>query len=103
MSVIFEYADTFGIDRQEVVAWVNAYIRSPDQFPRLVALGLIESTEAERKESIQKYLTECVANSIAKRIKSEIFEERAAIMEFDGGMNRIEAEKLAAADVGMTV
>lgn len=28
------------------------------------------------------------------------FEERAAIMEFDGGMNRADAERAAAADTG---
>lgn len=32
----------------------------------------------------------------ARQIDLEAFEERAAIMEFDGGMNRAEAEKAAA-------
>lgn len=33
--------------------------------------------------------------------KQELFEERAAIMEFDGGMSRLEAEFKAAEDVGL--
>lgn len=33
----------------------------------------------------------------AKQIDLEAWEERAAIMEFDGGMTRAEAEKAAAA------
>lgn len=33
--------------------------------------------------------------------KQELFEERAAIMEFDGKMSRLEAELKAAEDVGL--
>lgn len=36
-------------------------------------------------------------------IDCEAFEERAAIMEFDGGVSRAEAEQLAAVSLGMTV
>jgi len=100
MSVIRQYADTFGIDFEEVLAWCNAYIKTPGQFPRLIELGLIEPTEAERKASIQKYLTDRVAESTSGRIKREIFEERAAIREFDAGIPRIEAEMLAETEIG---
>lgn len=34
-------------------------------------------------------------------IDREAFEERAAIMEFDGGLSRAEAERLAAASLGI--
>lgn len=97
-SIILTYADTFGLDREEVKAWVMSYIKRPGEFPRLIELGLIEDTEEKRKESIQKYLTDRVAESTAGRIKSELFEERAAIREHDGQTHRIEAEKLAEHD-----
>lgn len=32
-------------------------------------------------------------------IDREAFEERAAIMEFDGGLSRVEAERLACAEL----
>jgi len=37
--------------------------------------------------------------SYLDQVRREIYEERAAIMEFDGGLPRAEAEKLALQDV----
>ena len=68
-SIIFVYADTFGLDREEVKAWVMAYIKRPGEFPRLIEAGLIEDTEEKRKESIQAYLQREVDNSTAGRIR----------------------------------
>lgn len=75
MSIVIQYADTFGIDRKEVTDWVNAYIRRPGEFPRLIEAGLIEDTEAKRKESIKRYMEEALANSVTGRIRQDIQSE----------------------------
>ena len=93
-SIIHTYADTFGIDREEVMQWVKDYIKKPGLFPRLIEAGLIEDTEAKRKESIQSYLQGEVDRSVAGRIRCEIAEEKAAIREFEGKMTRLEADLL---------
>ena len=41
------------------------------------------------------------ANKHMNEIDREVFEERAAIMEFDGGLSRAEAERLAAESLGV--
>lgn len=41
------------------------------------------------------------ANKRMNEIDREAFEERAAIMEFDGGLSRAEAERLAAESLGV--
>lgn len=41
------------------------------------------------------------ANKHMNEIDREAFEERAAIMEFDGGLSRAEAERLAAESLGV--
>jgi hypothetical protein len=78
---------------------VNSYIKKPGEFPALIAAGLIEPTEGERKASIQAYLTGEVERSVTGRIRSEIAEEKAAIRQFDGGLTRMEADRLTDQEV----
>jgi hypothetical protein len=99
MSIIRDYATIYGLDYQEVLGWVNSYIKKPGEFPALIAAGLIEPTEAERKASIQAYLTGEVERSVTGRIRSEIAEEKAAIRQFDGGLTRMEADRLTDQEV----
>jgi hypothetical protein len=98
-SIIRTYADIFGLDFEEVKEWVNAYIKRPGEFPALIAAGLIEPTEAERKASIQAYLAAEIDRSVTGRIRSEIAEEKAAIRQFEGGLTRMEADRLTDAEV----
>jgi hypothetical protein len=66
-----------------------------------------------RPSAVQKWLPDirshkpdivaCLQSEFAKlqeEARAEAFEERAAIMEFDGGLSREEAERAALLDVG---
>ena len=67
---------------------------------RLTVTG---SLTDELRQSIREHKAELLALLEAKR---EAFEERAAIMEFDGGMTRKDAESAAAevpADIGIAM
>lgn len=48
------------------------------------------------KPCIYQVVPNVPAKKHMNEIDSEAFEERAAIMEFDGGLSRAEAERLAA-------
>ncbi len=79
MSIICQYADLMGIDRKVVLDWVNSYINSPDQFPRLTELGLLEATKEDRSASIKEYLLREVESlrfgqGIAERIRNSLKE-----------------------------
>lgn len=76
-SIIHIYADVFGLDRDEVMAWVKSYINRPGDFPRLIELGLIEDTKEARKASIQAYLQREVDKSTTGRIRASIAKEKA--------------------------
>jgi hypothetical protein len=67
-SLIHRYADCYGIDRQEAVDHVNAYINRPGEFPRLIEAGLIETTKEARSASIKAYIeTEVAIASMLQR------------------------------------
>ena len=72
MSIVIQYADSFGISRKEVTDWVNDYIKRPGEFPRLIEAGLIEDTEAKRRESIKQYLERELASTVSGRIRQDI-------------------------------
>lgn len=60
------FAQTFEIDLEEVIDWVNAYVNNPELFQNA------EKTERERLESIKKYITWRMENSINARIRASI-------------------------------
>lgn len=51
--MVQKYSERFEIPIDEVLAWMNAYVNSPDQFPRLVELEMIQPTAMERAEHIR--------------------------------------------------
>ena len=66
---IERYAAIFGMDADEVVAWMNDYIERPGEFPALIAAGQVEMDEAARRSSVQAYVKRCVDESVTSRIK----------------------------------
>ena len=53
-SMVVAYAEKFDVPVSEVVAWVNQYVKGPwvsDMLPN------IELSEAERMDSIKRYIT----------------------------------------------
>lgn len=75
---IVAYANTFGIDVQEVWAWVDQYVNRPGELPWMIEAGVIEGAEKERATSIMGYIKSELDNSIAGRIKAEMRELREA-------------------------
>ncbi len=67
-----EFANTFEIDIAEVLDWVNSYVNNPEMFPHA------EATERERLESIKRYITWRLENSINARIRAQIADKREA-------------------------
>lgn len=70
--MIRKFALMRDIPIKEVMFWVNSYVNSPELF---VAT---EKTAQERAESIKKYITFRVENSLTERIKRRIQEENNA-------------------------
>ncbi len=72
--------------------------------PRYVHLFMVCVSRCNRRSSgIGLRYRICCKGVKGTRVtddQKEQFEERAAIMEFDGGLPRVEAEKLALQDVG---
>jgi hypothetical protein len=54
----------------EVLKWANSYVNEPDLFVQT------EKTAEERAESIKKYITFRVENSINTRIRQDILRQK---------------------------
>lgn len=74
--LIDRYADTFGLQVGDVLAWVAGYINYPETFPALAAV--IEPSEPERATSIRAYMQSEVESSVSGRIKQQQETERKA-------------------------
>lgn len=55
---------------KEVMFWVNSYVNSPELFKDA------EKTAQERAESIKRYITSRVENSLTERIKASILAQK---------------------------
>lgn len=72
---VLKYAEAFGISVNDVIDWINSYINNPNDHERLVELGLYESTENDRAQSIMAYVKweaewlESLAHGINERIR----------------------------------
>lgn len=65
-----EYAACFGCTPEEVLQWVLYYCNDAD--PQ----GTKEPTDKERLESIKGYIEAMVHDSMSRRIKREVAEEK---------------------------
>jgi hypothetical protein len=70
-----EYADCYGCEANDVVAWVNDYVNGP--WPESLKEN-IEPTEKERLEAIKGYIEAMVNDSVSRRVKRSIKERKAA-------------------------
>ena len=68
-----QYAAIKGIDEEEVLEWVTAYVNTPDQFHNT---ELIEKTENERFKSTGAFITREIDNSTTGRIRRSIEQGR---------------------------
>lgn len=73
MSLMEQYADTFGIELSEVSQWVNSYASGdvPDSVREWM-----EPTKSDRIESIKAYIQREVDDSLTSRIKGDILNSR---------------------------
>lgn len=68
--MIRNFASIRDIPVKEVMLWVNSYVNHPELFEQT------EETAAERANSIKKYITVRVENSLTARIKASILEQK---------------------------
>ena len=66
-----KFADIFGISIDEVVAWVNGYVNTPETS----FVGPYEATEAERFSAMRKYIDWRIETSTHGRIARSSAEE----------------------------
>lgn len=78
-ELVERYAATFGIDVDEVLAWISSYVNHPEEFPVLGEAGLIEATEKDRAVSIKAYIQRECDGSTAGRIKARLDLEREGL------------------------
>lgn len=68
--MIRNFASIRDIPVKEVMIWVNSYVNHPELFDKT------EETAAERANSIKKYITFRVENSLTARIKASILAQK---------------------------
>ena len=68
--MIRKFAVMRDIPIKDVMFWVNSYVNSPELFKDA------ENTARERAESIKRYITMRVENSLTERIKQSIVKQK---------------------------
>lgn len=68
--MIRKFAAMRDIPVKEVLFWANSYVNSPELFQNT------EETTQERADSIKKYITYRVENSLTERIKRDILAQK---------------------------
>jgi hypothetical protein len=68
--MIRKFAAQIDVNVSEVLEWANSYVNKPDLFVQA------EKTAEERAESIKKYITFRVENSLNTRIRQDILRQK---------------------------